>query len=75
MNVTAGISTGSTVANIAVALGATNPAGAFIGIVGGVFAYNQANKQYELEKMNAGKIKVLTFMPYPTDSTKAFACE
>lgn len=75
LNVTAGISTGSTIANIAIALGASNPAGAFVGIVGGVFAYNQANKQYELEKMNAGKIKVLTFMPYPTDSTKAFACE
>lgn len=37
LNATAGLSTGSSVANLAIVAGASNPVGAFIGIVGGIF--------------------------------------
>lgn len=75
LNVTAGISTGSSIANLVIAAGATNPVGIFVGLVGGVIAYNQATKQYELQKLNAGKARVLTFIDHPLDSQRAYACE
>lgn len=75
LNATAGVSTGSSIANLAIVAGASNPIGAFIGIVGGIIVYNQATKQYELEKQNTGKVKVLTFIDHPTNIDKAYACE
>lgn len=75
LNVTAGISTGSSIANLAIAAGAANPVGVFVGIIGGVIAYNQATKQYELQKLNAGKVKVITFIDHPVNPEKAYACE
>lgn len=75
LNATAGVSTGSSVANLAIVAGASNPVGAFIGIIGGIFVYNQATKQYEIEKNNIGKVKVLTFINHPTKTNLAYACE
>ena len=75
LNVTAGISTGSSIANLVIAAGAANPVGVFVGLVGGVIAYNQATKQYELQKLNAGKARVLTFTEHPTNPEKAYACD
>lgn len=75
LNITAGVSTGTSIANLAIAVGAANPVGAFVGLVGGVIAYNQANKQYEIQKKHAGQVKVLTFIDHPTKPEKAYACE
>lgn len=75
LNITAGLSTGSSVANLIIAAGASNPVGVFVGLVGGVIAYNQANKQYELQKINHGKVKVLTFIDHPLKPEKAYACQ
>lgn len=75
LSVTAGVSTGASVANLAIAAGATNPLGAFVGIVGGAIAYNQASHKYELQREHAGQIKVLTFFDHPTRPEKVYACE
>lgn len=75
LNITAGISTGSSMANLMMITGISNPIGIFVGIIGGIVIYNQADKQYELKKRNAGKIKVLVFMNHPVNPDKAYACE
>ena len=75
LNVTAGISTGSSIANLIIAAGATNPLGIVAGIVGGVIVYNKTNQAYELQRLNEGKVRVLAFIEHPTDIDKAYACE
>lgn len=75
LNMTAGVSAGSSVANLIIAAGVSNPIGILVGIVGGVITYNQANKQYELQKLNNGKVKVVTFIAHPVNTDKVYACE
>ena len=75
LNVTAGISTGTSIANLAVAAGASNPLGVLVGLVGGALVYNQTNKQYELHKKYDGKIKVIMYIDHPTDPNLVVACQ
>lgn len=75
LNATAGVSTGSSIANLVVLAGSSNPIGAFVGIIGGIFVYNEATKEYELQRKNLGKVKVLAIMNHPTKPDKVYACE
>lgn len=75
LNITAGVSTGTSITNIAIAIGSSHPVGAFIGFIGGVIVYNQSTKQYEIDKKNLGKVKVSAFMDYPHHPGQVYACE